>query len=311
MAIIVCGHKNPDADSVLSAIATANLYTNRGFDASAYVQGEITPEVLFVLEKFSLTKPPLLENLADNDLILVDHSDSMLAPKITENNKIIAIIDHHKLGDITTSYPLEMWVMPVGCTSTVLKSMYDFYKIAIPKDIAGAMLCAILSDTIILKSPTTTEQDRTAIEELAKIAGVADYKELGMEMLYVKSAVDHETDKDLVFRDYKEFMMADKKVGIGQIEIIDLKLLSSRKEGLLHEISVLKNNTDCHSVLLILTDIMREGSELLYVSDEPNILEKAFDIVFSDEPVWLEGVMSRKKQVVPNLEKHFVLEINK
>ena len=212
--------------------------------------------------------------------------------------------DHHKLGDVTTSSPLEAWIWPVGCTNTVLKNMYDFYGIEIPKNLAGAMLCAILSDTVIFKSPTCTPADKKAVEELAKIAGVSDVVALGMEMFKVKSAVDGTPMKDLVFRDYKDFDMNGNKVGIGQLEVVDLSILEPVKAGLQAEIEKVKAEGR-HSVFLLLTDIMKEGSEMLIVSDDPSVVEKAFGVKAEGSTVWLPGVMSRKKQVVPNFEKAF------
>ncbi len=182
--------------------------------------------------------------------------------------------------------------------------MYDFYGIEIPKGIAGGLLCAILSDTVMFKSVTCTDADRSAVEALSKIAGVDDVMALGMEMFKVKSAVDGASMKDLVFRDYKDFEMGGKKVGIGQLEVVDLSLLDSVKDGLYDEIVKVKGEGR-HSVFLLLTDIMKEGSEMLIVSDDPSVVEKAFGVKATGKSVWLDGVMSRKKQVVPNFEGAF------
>ena len=166
------------------------------------------------------------------------------------------------------------------------------------------MLCAILSDTVMFKSPTCTEADKKAVEKLARIAGVDDVMALGMEMFKVKSAVDGADMRDLVFRDYKDFDMNGHKVGIGQLEVVDLSLLDGVKDGLKQEIARVKAEGR-HSVFLLLTDIMKEGSEMLLVSDDPAVVERAFGVKASGDSVWLEGVMSRKKQVVPNFEKAF------
>ena len=170
--------------------------------------------------------------------------------------------------------------------------------------LAGLMAAAILSDTVMFKSPTCTPADKKAVEELAKIAGVSDVMALGMEMFKVKSAVEGTSMKDLVFRDYKDFDMGGKKVGIGQLEVVDLSILEPVKAGLQAEIARVKGEGR-HSVFLLLTDIMKEGSEMLIVSDDPSVVEKAFGVKAEGESVWLPGVMSRKKQVVPNFEKAF------
>lgn len=304
MSALVLGHMNPDTDSIVSAIVAADLYSKRGMDVTPVAQGAPTPETEFVLKKFGLTAPQVISDVAGKDVYLVDYSDLAQAPKGMDSATVLGVVDHHKLGDVTTSAPLEAWIWPVGCTNTVLKNMYDFYGIEIPKNLAGAMLCAILSDTVIFKSPTCTPADKKAVEELAKIAGVSDVMSLGMEMFKVKSAVDGTPMKDLVFRDYKDFDMNGSKVGIGQLEVVDLSILEPVKAGLQAEIEKVKAEGR-HSVFLLLTDIMKEGSEMLIVSDDPSVVEKAFGVKAEGSTVWLPGVMSRKKQVVPNFEKAF------
>ena len=295
---------NPDTDSIVSAIVAADLYSKRGMDVTPVAQGAPTPETEFVLKKCGIAAPQVVADVAGKDVYLVDYSDLAQAPKGMDSATVLGIVDHHKLGDVTTSSPLEAWIWPVGCTNTVLKNMYDFYGIEIPKNLAGAMLCAILSDTVIFKSPTCTPADKKAVEELAKIAGVSDVVALGMEMFKVKSAVDGTPMKDLVFRDYKDFDMNGNKVGIGQLEVVDLSILEPVKAGLQAEIEKVKAEGR-HSVFLLLTDIMKEGSEMLIVSDDPSVVEKAFGVKAEGSTVWLPGVMSRKKQVVPNFEKAF------
>ena len=303
MAALVVGHKTPDTDSVVSAIAVADVMTKRGIAAKPVAQGPATPETVFVLDKFGLKAPEVVTSVAGNKVILVDHSDLAQAPADLGEAEVIAVVDHHKLGDVTTSSPLLMWVWPAGCTGTVIKGMYDFYGIEIPKNIAGGLLCAILSDTVIFKSPTTTDDDKKAVEALAKIAGVADYKALGMDMFKVKSAVDGVSARDLVFRDYKDFDMSGRKVGIGQLEVIDLAMLDKVKGDLAAEIVKVKGEGR-HSVFLLLTDIMKEGSEMLIATDDPAIVKKAFG-VDGGAAVWLPKVMSRKKDVVPKFEAAF------
>lgn len=304
MAALVTGHMNPDTDSIVSAIAAADLYSKRGIESEAVAQGKPAPETEFVLNKFGVSAPKLIENASGKELFLVDFSDLAQAPAGIAEANLLGIVDHHKLGDITTPHPIEVWIWPVGCTCTVLKNMYDFYGVEISRPIAGIMLCAILSDTVIYKSPTCTDADRKAVEELAQIAGVEDIKALGMEMFRVKSAVDGASMTELVHRDYKDFDMNGKKVGIGQLEVIDLAMLDDVKEGLKQELARIKAEGR-HSVFLLLTDIMKEGSELLVVSDDPSVVEEAFGVSYNGDSVWLPGVMSRKKQVVPNFQKAF------
>lgn len=300
MSAIVTGHKNPDTDSVVSAIAAADLMSKRGIPSTPYMQGEPTPETSFVLESFGFKAPQCLGKTAGQELFLVDHSDRGQAPDDLDEAKLLGIIDHHKLGDITTSTPLMIWSWPVGCTCTVLKNMYDFYGIDIPRNIAGILLGAILSDTLIFKSPTTTEDDKAASKALAAKAEVADMEAFGMEIFKVKSAVDEVPARELLFRDYKDFDMNGKKVGVGQLEVIDLTLLDAAKEGLKGAVAEAKAEGR-HTVFLLLTDIMKEGSELLWLSDDAEVVSKTFG-VSGGELVWLPRVMSRKKDVIPKLE---------
>ncbi len=305
MAVYVYGHKNPDSDSVCAAIALADLKSKIGVEAVPVVQGDLNPESNFILEKFGVSAPEIITSGAGKQVILVDHSDLAQSLDDLKDAEILGIVDHHKLGDVTTSNPLECWIWPVGCTCTVLKEMYGFFGVEIPKPIAGIMLCAILSDTVIFKSATCTDQDKEAADALAKIAGESDLAALGMEMFKVKSAVEGTPARELVLRDYKDFDMSGNKVGIGQLEVVDLSILDSVKPALADDIKALKTEGGRHSVFLLLTDIMKEGSEMLIASDDEAVVQKAFGIAPEGGKVWLEGVMSRKKQVVPNFEKAF------
>ncbi|MGS0728957.1 manganese-dependent inorganic pyrophosphatase, partial [Shewanella sp. 0m-11] len=242
---------------------------------------------------------------AGEEVYIVDHSELTQAPDDIEQATIVGIVDHHKLGDLTTSTPLECWIRPVGCSNTIIKMMYDFYNVEISKEIAGIMLCAILSDTVIFKSPTCTTADIKCVEALAEIAGIEDVKALGMEMFKVKSAVEGTPARDLVMRDFKDFNMNGNLVGIGQLEVIDLAVFDEIKAELEADIAALKAEGNRHSVLLLLTDIMREGSEMLIVSDDLAKIESAYNCESQNSKVWLDGVLSRKKQIVPPLQDVF------
>ena len=303
MSAIILGHKNPDTDSIISAIACEHLYKARGLDVVARAQGEPAPETAFVLERFGLKAPEVITSVAGEDVYLVDSSDLGQAPEDFAQANLKGIVDHHKLGDVTSSSPVECVIMPVGCTNTILKGMYDFLGIEIPANIAGAMLCAILSDTVIFKSPTCTPADRRAAEELAKIAGIEDLQALGMELFTAKSAVAGVAPRALICRDFKDFNMSGAKVGVGQLELVDLAIIEDRIPELLEELAVMKGEGR-HTAMLLLTDIMKEGSRLLMASDDPAKIAAAFGAELADK-IWLPGVMSRKKQVVPALEAAF------
>jgi manganese-dependent inorganic pyrophosphatase len=305
MSVYVFGHKNPDSDTVCSAIALADLKSKLGVACTPTAQGELAPETKFILEKFGVAAPAVKTEYAGEKVFLVDTSDLTQLPDDIKQAEVLGIVDHHKLGDLTTSSPLECWIWPVGCTATVLTAMYKFHGVEIPKNIAGIMLCAILSDTVIFKSPTCTPADKEAAAALGKIAGIADLPALGMEMFKVKSAVEGTPARELVLRDYKDFNMNGTKVGIGQLEVVDLSILDAVKADLAADIVKLKAEKGNHSVFLLLTDIMKEGSEILIASDDASVVEKAFGVKPVDGKAWLPKVMSRKKDVVPKFEKTF------
>ena len=304
MTALVLGHKNPDTDSIVAALSAANFYRGRGIDVTPVAQGGPAPETAFVLETFGLQAPEVVTSIAGREVYLVDYSNLAQAPADFKDATLLGIIDHHKLGDVTSAAPVECWIQPVGCSNTVIKKLHDIFGIAIDPKLAGAMLCAILSDTVLFKSPTCTEDDKKAANELAAIAGVEDLQRLGMEMFKAKSNLDGATPRELIFRDFKDFDMSGHKVGIGQLELTSLEMVSTDlKDKLQAELNAVKAEGR-HSALLVLTDVMEEGSELLLASDDASIITKALNTTLSDK-MWLPGVMSRKKQVVPQLENAF------
>ncbi len=305
MPVYVVGHKNPDTDSVTSAIAYAELKKAMGMDAVAASQGDLNPETQMVLDKFGFSAPEQVTDAAGKQVILVDHGDLAQAPDNLNDGELLEVVDHHKIGDISTSSPIFFYTKPVGCTGTVLKEVYETNNVEIPKNIAGIMLCAILSDTVLFKSPTTTEDDKKACEELAKIAGVDDMEALAMEMFKAKSAVEGVPARDLVFRDYKDFDMGGNKVGVGQLELVDLSLVADIRDDLYKAVQEVKGEEGRHTVLLMLTDIMKEGTDLMVVSDDPSFVEKAYGVKVDGQSVWVDGMMSRKKQTVPPLQDAF------
>ncbi|MGJ0339615.1 manganese-dependent inorganic pyrophosphatase [Aliarcobacter cryaerophilus] len=305
MALYTCGHIIPDSDSVCSAISLAYLLNKIGRAAIPARQGELNPETKFILDKFGFEAPVLKTSFAGDELFITDYSDIAQAPQDLDKTTVVGIVDHHKLGDITTSAPLECWIRPVGCTNTIVKEMYDYHKVEIPANIAAITMCAILSDTVIFKSPTCTALDIQVVKELSKICGIEDFGALGMEMFKVKSKVEGTPVRDLVMRDYKNFDMHGSKVGVGQLEVVDGSVFDKIKDDLMEDIKKVKDEQNLHTIALLLTDIMKEGSEVLVVSNDTSIFEKAFNCKLEDGKVWLDGCLSRKKQIIPFLEPAF------
>lgn len=305
MSMYVVGHKIPDSDSICGALAIAYLKNQIGEPAIPTRLGDVSPETQFILDKFGFEAPELKMSYAGENVYIVDHTEKTQAPDDIDEATVVGVVDHHKLGDLTTSTPLECWIRPVGCSNTIIKMMYDFYDVEIPKAYAGIMMCAILSDTVIFKSPTCTTADIKCVEALAEIAGIEDYKSLGMEMFKVKSAVQGTPVRDLVMRDFKDFDMHGNLVGIGQLEVIDLSVFDTIKADLAADIIKLKEEGNRHSVMLLLTDIMKEGSLMLIASDDETLITSAYGVTAENSEVWLDGVLSRKKQVVPPLQDAF------
>jgi len=305
MSTYVFGHTTPDSDSIVGAISLSYLKNQLGEDCIPARQGEINPETAFILEKFGFEKPMLKTNYAGENVYLIDFMESSQSPSDIAEATILGIVDHHKLGDLKTATPLEMWVRPVGCSNTIVKQMFDYFGVEIPKDLAGMMMCAILSDTVIFKSPTCTKEDTKAVKELAEIAQIEDAKALGMEMFIVKSDVLTDTKRALVLRDFKDFNMGSEKIGVGQLEVVDLAVFDNMKEELFEAMREIKVEGERHTVLLLLTDIMLEGSQLLVLSNDNSKIETAFTVALENNQIWLPKVMSRKKQIIPFLEGQF------
>jgi manganese-dependent inorganic pyrophosphatase len=305
MSTYIFGHTSPDSDSIVGAISLSYLKNQLGEDCIATRQGEISAETEFILKKFNAATPELKTSVAGESVYLIDFSDKAQAPSDIMEATILGIVDHHKLGDLTTDTPLECWIRPIGCSNTVVYEMFKSYNVDIPKDLAGMMMMAILSDTVIFKSPTCTKVDTKAVKELAQIAEIKDYKALAMEMFIVKSATDGASARDLNTRDYKAFEMNGSKVGVNQLEMIDISALDKRKNEILEDMRAMKEQEGLHTMLVLLTDIMKEGSQLLCVSDDASKIEAAFSTTLQNNQVWLDGVLSRKKQVIPFVQPQF------
>jgi manganese-dependent inorganic pyrophosphatase len=304
--VYVIGHKSPDTDSVASAIAYANLKNQQG-SPEIFVPaaaGEINNETKFVLEHFSVPAPEVLTDAKGKKIILVDHNEIGQAVDNIMEAELIEVVDHHKIGDIHTGNPIFFHNEPVGSTATIISDMYEQKGVAISKEMAGVMLSAILSDTVLFKSPTCTDKDKEQVEKLTKIIG-EDYQEYGIAMLSAKSDISSKTARDIVKGDYKHFDFSGTKAGVGQIEVMDLAALADRREDILEDMEAVRKEEGLDFVLIMLTDVMKEASDLLFVGSPVEKFEQAFEGKIENNSIYKEGVLSRKKQVVPPLEAAF------
>lgn len=303
--IYVAGHKSPDLDSVMGSISYAYLKqaVDSGKTYQPVVAGDLNPETKYIIEKYQLDTPPLLESVAGKSVILVDHNEEYQAIDGIKEAKILEIIDHHKMA-FSYSDPIKIIIDPIGSSCSVIAKMFRAENIEIPKNLAAGMLAAVLTDTVITKSPTTTPEDLTIIQELAEIAGISDWKTYGMEIFKVRSSISDLDDEDIITSDYKDFDIGGHKFGIGQIETVDIDDFSDRKLGLLEELENRRQHNDYHSVVLFITDIIKEESLFLIASEQASEIAQAFDKQLEGNS-FVAPVLSRKKEVVPKLIHQF------
>ncbi len=301
--LYVTGHQQPDTDSICSALAYARLKQTET-DAVPARAGPLNPESEFVLDRWEVEPPELLEDAADKQLILVDHNEYSQAVPGARDAQIVEIVDHHRIGGIETSDPILFRNEPVGSTATILTKLYDEANVEIGSDTAGLLLSGLLSDTVVLRSPTTTAQDETVAERLAEIADV-DYEEYGKELLQQKSKLGEKEPREMVLGDFKEFEFGEYLVGIGQVETVDPAVVLEQTEAVLEAMDEVVDERNYDVLLLLVTDLLEEESTALVAGDRPQTVASALDTSFTDRSAFLPGVMSRKKQVVPHLESAF------
>ena len=234
------------------------------------------------------------------NVILVDHNSYEQSAIGLEDANILEIIDHHNIGTIGTNMPINFRNMPVGSTNTIIYNLYKENRIAIPKNMAGLMLSGILSDTLILRSPTTTEYDRAAVEALTKIAKV-DYKKYGHDMIKAGSSLHGMTKEQVLYKDYKNYTIGNDRVGLGQVITMDIKEVLNEKEEYINLLNTVANNNNYLFVCLFVTDILENGTYVLYSDRAKEVLESAFSINNIKQGQLLKGIISRKKQILPVL----------
>ncbi len=234
------------------------------------------------------------------NVILVDHNSYEQSAIGLEETNIVEIVDHHNIGSIGTNMPINFRNMPVGSTNTILYIMYHENNIKIPKEIAGLMLSGILSDTLILNSPTTTDIDRKAVKELADIAGV-DYQVYGLEMLKAGSSLKGKTKEEVLYTDYKNYPVGNYHIGLGQISTTNPDELLEEKEEYVDLLNQVADGEDYYFVALFVTDIIKKGSYVLYSKRAENILRNVYKREDLTQGTFLEGVVSRKKQILPGI----------
>ncbi|HBL8352511.1 TPA: manganese-dependent inorganic pyrophosphatase, partial [Listeria monocytogenes] len=302
---LVFGHKNPDTDTICSAISYAELKKAQGADIEAVRLGELNSETAFVLDYFQVTAPRLVQTVANevSEVALVDHNERQQSVDDIDDVTVTAVVDHHRIANFETSDPLYYRAEPVGCTTTILLKMFRENEVEVSKTVAGLMLSAIISDTLLFQSPTCTEEDKVAAQKLAQIADV-DIQSYGMEMLKAGADVSKKTVAELLL-DAKEFNMNDNKVEIAQINVVDVNDVLSRRaevEALMTQ-NIVDKGLDLY--LFVITNILTNDSVGIAIGSKTAVVEEAYGVKFVENQAPLKGVVSRKKQVVPILTDTF------
>jgi len=303
---LIFGHKNPDTDSICSALVYADLKTKTGANVEPVRLGSISSETQFVLDYFKVSAPRLVETVANevNNVILVDHNERQQSVSDIDKVRVTEVIDHHRIANFETSGPLYYRAEPVGCTTTILNKLYKENGVAVTKEIAGLMLSAIISDTLLLKSPTCTEQDVAAARELAAIAGV-ELETYGLAMLKAGADLSDKTIPQLISLDSKEFQMGGSKVEIAQVNAVDINDVLSRQGELEAALSAIIAEKGLDLFLFVVTDILNNDSVGIALGSKAAAVEQAYNVKLADNKAVLKGVVSRKSQIVPVLTDIF------
>lgn len=253
-------------------------------------------------ECLGVIQPSDVNNKIKKKVVLVDHNEKDQTVDGIDDAEIVGIVDHHKFGTIGTSQPINIRNMPVGCTSTIVFQLYKENGILIPRNIAGIMLSAIISDTLLFRSPTTTQTDIETAKKLAKISNT-DMDTYAIEMFKAGSSIKGKSMEDLLFADFKNFNEEDYKIGVGQINTLNIDDIKAKEDELNETIERNAANNGYHILCLFVTDIINEGSYLYFNEKSKEILENAYDVENLTQGYYLPGIISRKKQIIPNILK--------
>ncbi|MEO3478821.1 manganese-dependent inorganic pyrophosphatase [Phaeobacter sp. CAU 1743] len=305
MTTLVFGHKSPDTDSTGSPIVWA-WYLNeiKGIDAAPKLLGEPNTEAAFMLQRWGLEKPEIIADVADDQaVVIVDTNNPAELPANINGADVQAIIDHHKLvGGLETKGPIGITIRPLACTATIMHDLIGDDMAKMPEAIKGAALTCILSDTLEFRSPTTTDHDRAVAEKLAADLGIniADY---AAEMFAAKSDVSSFSDAELIRMDSKEYEVDGTKFRVSVLETTAPGVVLDRKASLMDSMTTVASEDGVDQVLLFVVDILNEEATLLVPNDlVKTVAKKSFDADATGDTVVLPGVMSRKKQIIPNLK---------
>ena len=301
--ILIFGHKNPDTDTICSSMVKQILNEKDGKTNTQAVRlGNVNKETQYVLDYLKIEAPELIEGVKKGqEVILIDHNEFSQSAEGIEKAKIIEVVDHHRIANFQTTEPLYYTARPYGCTSTILFKDFKQKGIEIEKTEAILMASAIISDTLLLKSPTTTEHDKKALEELGKIANI-NIEEYGLEMLKAGTDLDDFSEEELINLDAKKFEENGVKCVIAQVNTVSIEDVLKRKEKLEEAINNEIEKDNLNLFVFAITDILNSNSQIIALGNRTDIIEKSYKL--EDNMAFLEGVVSRKKQILPMVEKN-------
>ena len=305
--VFVFGHQNPDSDAIGSSYGYAYLKRQLGVDAEAVALGTPNEETAFVLDYFGVEAPRVVESALSeevNQVILTDHNEFQQSISDIKDVEVIEVVDHHRVANFETANPLMMRLEPVGSASSIVYRMFKENNVEVPKEVAGLLLSGLISDTLLLKSPTTYASDPAVAAELAEIAGV-NLEEYGLAMLKAGTNLSSKSAEELIDIDAKTFELNGNQVRVAQVNTVDISDVLSRQEEIEEAINNSIKNNGYSDFVLMITDILNSNSEILALGSNTDKVENAFDFVLENNHAFLEGAVSRKKQVVPQLTESF------
>ena len=303
--VLIFGHKNPDTDTICSAMVKEILNKKNGCEKSKAVRlGNVNKETQYVLNYLKLEAPELIEKVEEGqEVILVDHNEFNQSVEGIEKAKILEVVDHHRISNFETSEPLYYTAKPFGCTSTILFEEFKQLGHEIEKTEAILMASAIISDTLLLKSPTTTDHDRKALEELEKIADI-NVEEYGLEMLKAGTDLGDFSAEELINLDAKNLDKDGTKFVIAQVNTVSIEDVLKRQNELEEAMNSAISEKGLSLFVLAITDILNSNSEIIALGTKIDAVEKAFDTKLEKNRAFLKGVVSRKKQLLPFIDKN-------
>ncbi|MDR1568733.1 MAG: manganese-dependent inorganic pyrophosphatase [Streptococcaceae bacterium] len=306
--ILVFGHQNPDTDAIASSYAFAYLRRKApGLDTEAVALGEINEETQFALDYFGIKAPRIVKRASDegvSEVILTDHNEFQQSIEDIKDLTIFGVVDHHRVANFETISPLFMRLEPVGSASSIVYRQFIEANVPIPQEIAGLLLSGLISDTLLLKSPTTHASDIPLAKELAELAGV-ELEVYGLELLKAGTNLKSKSAEELIDLDAKTFELNGHSVRIAQVNSVDINEVLARQEELEAAINKAISAHGWSDFVLMITDIVNSNSEILAIGNNQAKVEAAFNFKLQDNHAFLAGAVSRKKQVVPQLTESF------